>query len=111
MRPSCQATALRTRSSRRVRTIHDMAELKSRHVRLDVAARDDALFKRAAAEADESLSEFLIESGRERAERLLTDRTRFVLSEDAWAAFTEALERPADPSPALMDLFRRPRPD
>jgi uncharacterized protein (DUF1778 family) len=109
--PRCRANVQRTIAPRRVRTIHDMAELKSRHVSLDVAARDDALFQRAAAEAEESLSEFLLESGRERAERLLADRTRFTLSEDAWAAFTEALERPADPSPALVDLFRRPRPE
>jgi len=87
-----------------------MAEVKSRRVHLRVASDDDALFRRAAREADESLSEFLVESGRERAERVLADRTRFTLSEDEWTAFTAALDRPAAASPALVELFKRPRP-
>ena len=87
-----------------------MPDLRSHRVNLRVAARDDELFRRAAAVADESLSEFLVESGRERAERLLADRTRFVLSEEDWAAFTEALDRPAQADPALVELFQRPRP-
>jgi uncharacterized protein (DUF1778 family) len=93
-----------------VRTLSTMAELKSRRVHLRVASDDDALFRRAAREADESLSEFLVESGRERAERVLADRTRFTLAEEEWQAFTAALDRPAEASPALVALFQRPRP-
>lgn len=87
-----------------------MSDLKSQRVNLRVASQDDELFRRAAQAADETLSEFLVESGRERASRLLADRTRFVLSEEDWAAFTEALDRPAQADPALVELFRRPRP-
>ena len=54
-----------------------MTETKDQRVHLRVAASDDELFRSAAAAANESLSEFLVESGRERAERLLADRTRF----------------------------------
>lgn len=88
-----------------------MSELKSHRVNLRVASHDDALFRRAAEVADESLSEFLVESGRERAERLLADRTRFTLAETEWAAFTSALDRPAVVAPALAELLRRPRPE
>ena len=87
-----------------------MAELKSQRVNLRVASRDDELFRRAAAVADESLSEFLVEGGRERAARLLADRTRFVLSDEDWVAFSDALDRPVQTDPALVDLFRRARP-
>jgi uncharacterized protein (DUF1778 family) len=87
-----------------------LADLKTQRVNLRVASRDDELFRRAAATAEESLSEFLVESGRERAARLLADRTQFVLAEEDWAAFTEALDRPAQADPALVELFRRPRP-
>jgi uncharacterized protein (DUF1778 family) len=52
----------------------------------------------------------LVESGRERAERLLADRTSFVLSEEQWIAFSAALERPAQAKPELVALLRRPRP-
>lgn len=88
-----------------------VAELKTQRVNLRVAGRDDELFRRAAAVADESLSEFLVEGGRERAARLLADRTEFVLSEEDWATFTAMLDRPAQADPALIELFRRPRPE
>jgi uncharacterized protein (DUF1778 family) len=83
-----------------------MADLKT----LCVASRDDELFRQAAAVADESSSEFPVEGGRERAARLLADRTQLVLSEQDWLAFSEALDRPAQADPVLVELFRRRRP-
>lgn len=94
-----------------IRTIDAVAETKTQRVHLRVAAGDDELFRSAAAAADESLSEFLVESGRERAERVLADRTRFVLSPAEWRDFTAALDRPAREIPALVELFRRSRPE
>lgn len=88
-----------------------MSEAKTQRLHLRVAAGDDELFRSAAAAADESLSEFLVESGRERAERLLADRTRFVLSPAEWREFTAALDRPAREIPALVELFRRSAPE
>jgi len=93
------------------RTIELVSETKTQRVHLRVAASDDELFRSAAAASDESLSEFLVESGRERAERILADRTRFVLSSAQWRAFTAALDRPAREIPAAVELFRRPRPE
>ena len=60
---------------------------------------------------DESVSEFLVESGRARAEMILADRTQFVLDQDAWKAFTAALDRPAETQPAVVELMRRARPE
>ena len=88
-----------------------MAEIKDQRVHLRVAASDDELFRSAAAAANESLSEFLVESGRERAERLLADRTRFVLSSARWREFTAALDRAPREIPELAELFRRARPE
>lgn len=88
-----------------------MPETKSQRVHLRVAQSDDELFRNAAAATHESLSEFLVESGRERAERVLADRTRFALSPADWRAFTAALDRPARELPAVVELFRRPRPE
>ncbi len=93
------------------RTLLVVSETKTQRVHLRVAVSDDELFRSAAAAAHESLSEFLVESGRERAERLLADRTRFVLPEAQWQAFSAALDRPAREVPALVELFRRPRPE
>jgi uncharacterized protein (DUF1778 family) len=87
-----------------------VAETKTKRVNLRVAERDDDLFRKAAGCAEQSLSEFLISSGRERAERLLADRTRFVLSDRQWTEFNDALDRPAQVRPEVVALLRRPRP-
>lgn len=88
-----------------------MADLKTARLNLRVAARDDNLFREAAALSDESISEFLVESGRERAERLLADRTEFVLDQASWDQLTAALDQPARALPQLKELFSRPRPE
>lgn len=49
-----------------------------------------------------------MESGRERAQRLLADRTTFVLDDEAWEAFTAMLDRPAQVPPGLAELFSKP---
>jgi len=84
---------------------------KTARLNLRVAERDDALFREAAAVNDETVSEFLVESARERAERMLADRTTFTLDPDSWAAFTATLDRPAELRPGLVELFSRPRPE
>jgi uncharacterized protein (DUF1778 family) len=78
---------------------------------LRVSPVDDELFRQAAAVVDESVSEFLVESGRARAETILADRTQFVLDRDEWDAFTAALDRPAEARPAVVELMRRARPE
>ena len=87
-----------------------MASTKSQRVNLRVAARDDEAFRRAAASRGETLSEFLVLSGRERAERVLADRVDFELDNERWAAFDAALEQPPRDNPAVAALLRRRRP-
>lgn len=87
-----------------------MAE-KTARLNLRVSRADNDLFRAAAVTRDESLSVFIVESGRERAERLLADRDRFVLDDRQWAAFNAALERPAEVRPELVELLARTRPD
>ena len=80
-------------------------------VNLRIAQEDRALFARAATVHSESLTQFLVESGRERAERLLADRTSFSIDADAWQEFVAVLDRPAQVRPELARLFSRPRPE
>lgn len=87
-----------------------MTQTKSERVQLRVAPADDALLRQAADLAGESLTTFLLGSGRERAERLLADRTRFTLAGKEWKAFTAALDRPAEVNAGVAELFGRPRP-
>ncbi len=85
--------------------------LKTARRDLRVSPTDDVLFRQAAAEVGESVSKFLVESGRERAEMILADRTQFVLDRGAWEAFTAALDRPAEVKRPVVDLLRRSRPE
>lgn len=82
-----------------------------RQVNLRIEKEDQALFKRAALVHRESLTQFLVESGRERAERLLADRTRFGVDSEAWQEIVAAMDRPAKARPELVKLFSRQRPE
>jgi uncharacterized protein (DUF1778 family) len=72
-----------------------MSAAKTARVNFRVAPADDLLLRQAAELLGKSLSEFLIESGRERAERVVADRTRFVLDEASWTAFFQRCPRSA----------------
>jgi uncharacterized protein (DUF1778 family) len=84
-----------------------------KHQRIDlrVEESDRELFAMAAEELRESMTQFLVESGRERAERLLADRTQFRIDDDSWRALEAALDRPAEIKPELTELFSRRRPE
>jgi uncharacterized protein (DUF1778 family) len=80
-------------------------------INLRIEPRDRALFDRAATVQHESLTQFLVEGGRERAERLLADRTSFSVDSEDWQALMAAMDRPARVRPELTELFSRPRPE
>lgn len=84
---------------------------KNRRINMRIDDQDRELFDQAATELRQSLTQFLLESGRERAERLLADRTHFVLDAAQWEELEEALDRPAQVKPELVALFTRPRPE
>jgi uncharacterized protein (DUF1778 family) len=88
-----------------------MATSKTQRLNLRIEKEDEALFKRAAMVHRESLTQFLVESGRERAEHLLADRTSFWIDSGAWQEIVAAMDRPAKAQPRLARLFSRPRPE
>lgn len=73
-------------------------------LRLTPAAKN-TLFAAAAA-AERSVSEFVLESALAKAEETLTDRRRFNLSADQWEAFMAALEAPPRELSRITRLFR-----
>ena len=82
--------------------------VKGQRLSLRVEDRDRELFDRAADANRETLTQFLVAGGRERAERLLADRTRFQLAPDAWDELVAIMDREAKPNPKLAKLFSRP---
>jgi len=79
-------------------------------INLRIDSRDRELFDEAAGAQDESLTQFLVESGRERAERLLADRATFALDAAQWRQLMDRLDQSPRVNPGIVDLFARPRP-
>lgn len=68
----------------------------------------DQLVRQAAQMSGRSLTDFVKAAAVVEAERVVADRTRFVLNRDQWDAFTRALERPPRPIPAAKRLLTEP---
>ncbi len=83
---------------------------KTRTERLNVRVTEDQarLFRRAAKETKASMSGFLVESARLRAEETLASQQHFVYTGKQWDAFTAALDRPERDRPRLRALLSEP---
>jgi uncharacterized protein (DUF1778 family) len=68
----------------------------------------DRLVRQAAETAERTLTAFVVEAAVVEAERLLADRTRFVLEAGQWGRFVELLDRPPQVNPGLERLFSKP---
>jgi uncharacterized protein (DUF1778 family) len=77
-------------------------------VELRVAPDAKARLQAAAAASRQTLSGFLLDSGLERADNVLADRTLFLLDDKTWKAFVAALEAPTRPKPRLKRLLTEP---
>lgn len=73
-----------------------------------VAPETDRLVRQAAATADRTLTDFVVDAAVVEAERLLTDRTHFVLEVEQWNRFVELLDRSPQDKPGLEKLFSKP---
>ena len=69
-----------------------------------------ALIQRAAAVRGKSVTEFVLSSACEKAEQTLLDQRLFMVDEDVWLAFEEALDRPPRLNEALLSLISEPAP-
>ena len=82
----------------------------SKTERIDVraSAQVKQMLQEAARASHKNVSEFLLEAGLKAAEQTLADRRQFVLDDEQWRAFQEALDRPVQTKPRLKQLLREP---
>ena len=78
---------------------------KDRRFQLRATASEETLIKVAAELQGLTVTDFIIRAARERAEESLANQTRFVVDENQWKLFLEALDRPAQEKPRLKKLF------
>ena len=85
-----------------------MVTTTTRTEKLDLRLSKQAkeMLRIAAAAAQRSLSEFVLESGLSRAEETLADRRSFQLDGQQWTVFMEALDAAPRELPRLKKLFQ-----
>jgi uncharacterized protein (DUF1778 family) len=79
---------------------------KEQRFDLRATPQQSTLIRRAAETTGRSITDFILESATDRATDLLMDQRLFLLNDQSWSEFVAALEAPAQPVSALVDLFR-----
>lgn len=82
------------------------AKAERLHLRLDPVQK--VLLEAASQATGASVSGFVLAAATEAAADVLADRRAFVLGEQAWRAFDEALNQPAGEVAGLRDLLAAP---
>jgi len=82
----------------------------SKTQRIDVRATVPVkqLLQEAARSCHKNVSEFLLDAGVNAANQTLANRRRFVLDDEQWDAFQQALDRPVQTKPRLKKLLTKP---
>ncbi len=93
-------------------TLAKEGKLTARTARLGIRAtpRQQMLILRAAEALNKSVTEFILDSACDAAEDALFNRRFFLLNDEEWKNFQEALEQPAKVKPGLKKLLEEKAP-
>jgi len=83
---------------------------RSARLGLRTTAQQEAVLRRAAAVANKSMTDFILDSACQAAEQTLLDQRLFVVSPDQAVTLLELLDRPEQDNAGLADLFSRKTP-
>lgn len=83
--------------------------VSSRRHRLEVRVtpEQDALIRQAADIEDTTVTAFVLDTVTTRAKRVVKQHQDLVLSNDAFDRFVAELDKPANPVPELVELFKQ----
>lgn len=81
---------------------------RTNRLNIRTSKSEKKLLETAAARQDTTVSDFVLESARSRAEAILAEERNFELSPERWKAFVSALDRPVEPKPRLKKLLTEP---
>ncbi|GIG22077.1 hypothetical protein Cch01nite_28010 [Cellulomonas chitinilytica] len=79
---------------------------KDERIALRVTRHQKRTIDRAAEVLGRNTTDFSVQVLTERAEEVLSDRRTFAVGEAAWEQFVAALDAPARPVPALVELLQ-----
>lgn len=86
-----------------------MATQKTERINLRASVRQETILRQAAASTDSTMSDFILGSAVENAEKILADRRWFVASEKDFAEFERLLDTPI-PTEKLTSLLQEESP-
>jgi uncharacterized protein (DUF1778 family) len=75
---------------------------------LRLTAAMKRILQRAAEATNRTLSQFVLDNALARADEVLAERRRFVLSAEKWDKFQAALDAPARSHPRMKRLLNEP---
>lgn len=77
-------------------------------IALRTSKEQKSFLEKGASATGQNLTEFVLSSAQEKAEIVLADQNRFVISPKQWDAFVTALDRPATLKKNLARLMSEP---
>jgi uncharacterized protein (DUF1778 family) len=83
---------------------------KSQRIDLRATERQEAVLKQAAVATDRSVSDFILDSAVQHAERILADRRWFVATDADFDEFQRLLDEPLPSTLRLQKLWARETP-
>jgi uncharacterized protein (DUF1778 family) len=81
---------------------------KSERIDVRTSGPVKQLLQEAARACHKNVSEFLLDAGITAANQALADRRHFVLNDEQWQAFQQALDAPPQSLPRLKNLMTEP---
>ncbi|MFH0726625.1 MAG: DUF1778 domain-containing protein [Pseudomonadota bacterium] len=83
---------------------------KSARLGFRASKEQETVLRRAAEICHKSLTEFILDSAYQAAEKTLLDQRLFVVSGDQYQALLDLLDLPVVDNTGLRDLFSKPAP-
>ena len=81
---------------------------KSERLDLRVSREQKKLLEEAATYSERTVTDFVVQSASVAARDVMANRTRFALSPEDWAAFSEAIDREPRYLPRLAEFLAEP---
>jgi uncharacterized protein (DUF1778 family) len=83
---------------------------RDQRVNFRISGRQEQLIRQAAAASDRTMTDFILESVVEHAERVLADRRWFMATDEQWAELQRLLDEPLPSVDKFRALAKRPSP-
>lgn len=88
----------------------DSRATRDQRINLRTSVRQEQMIRRAAAATDRTMTDFILDSAVERAERVLADRRWFMATDEQWDEFERLLDAPLPSTAKFEALAARQSP-